>query len=220
MKRVFIYVVSLYSYVASAQMVQGDLQLGSLITKLHDVINLQKDIEIQEIKGVYKLTPWHFAPNLNYDFINDNYYVTISTGPIISNMIGKRQEKRRLSAIERRYTNLERTSELKLKSLFLQVNQRITNLSLSYEILLNDIEIYKIKLQEHENHEIDTEAFLKERSAILNKIKNHNTDITDIQRSLFDIEQLTEQEFEIDLFRFYVSPLIISTFRGDKGGLQ
>jgi hypothetical protein len=198
------------SFGALAQQEQTALQLDSMILKLQDALSVKKDIEIQEIKGVYKLTPWHFVPNLNYDFINNNYYVTISTGPFISNMLGKRQEKRRISAIERRYTSLEHTQEIRLKAIYLQINQRITNIHLSHEILLNDIEIYKIKHQQHEAHEIDTETFLRERSSILNKIKSHNTEVADIQRYLLDVEQLTEQGTELDLFQFYVSPIAVS----------
>ena len=93
--------------------------------------------------------------------------------------------------------------------IYLQVNQKIINLELSHEIILNDIEIYKIKVQQHDNHEIDTETFLRERSAILNKIKSHNTDVADIQRYLLDIEQLTEQESKIDLIKFFVSPELV-----------
>jgi len=120
-------------------------------------------------------------------------------------MINKRQEKRRLSALERRYNNQIKTQEIKLKSLFFSLNQRIANIQLSYEILMNDIEIYKIQIQEHTHNEIDTETFLKEKSAILNKIKSHNKEISDIQSFLYDIEQLTEFEINIDIMKFYVS---------------
>jgi len=202
------------------------LQLDSLFQKLHYVIAVQKEIETEEIKGVYKLTAWHFVPSLNYDFINRNYYVTISTGPFISNMLGKRQEKRRLSAIERRYDNQVKSSEIKLKNTYLSLLQKCTNIQLSHEILLNDIEIFKIKAQQYENHEIDTETFLKERSSILNKVRSHNTDVADIQRYLLDIELLTEFEIEMDMTKFYVSPLAISRdgalllpSEGDRGGL-
>ena len=200
-----------FSFAVMAQQSETGLQLDSLIEKLHQVIGLQKSIETDEIKGVYKLTPWHFAPSLNYDFINNNYYVTISSGPLVTNMINKRQETRRLSAIERRYDNQIKSSEIKLKNTYLSLIQKITNIQLSHEILLNDIEIYKIKLLEHTNNEIDTESFLKERSSILNKVKSHNTDVSDIQRYLLDIELLTEFEIEFDVLQFYVSPLLVSS---------
>jgi len=205
-KMITIYGFLLVSYVAYSQHDETYLQLDSLLVKLHDVIYLQKDIEIEEIKGVYRLTAWHFLPNLNYDFINNNYYVTVSSGPIISNMINKRQETRRLSALDRRYDNQIKSSEIRLKQLYLSLHQRITNLQLSHEIVLNDVEIFKIKLQQHVNHEIDTETFLRERSTILNKIRSHNSDITEIQRSLYEIELLTETELQIDLSRFIVPP--------------
>ena len=206
MKPIVLYCFFAFSLIATnAQQYESDLQFDTLLIKLHDAINLQKEIEIQEIKGVYRITPWHFVPSLNYDFINNRYYVTISSGPLVTNMINKRQEKRRLSALERRYNNQIKTQEIKLKSLIFSLNQRIANIQLSYEILLNDIEIYKIQIQEHANNEIDTETFLKEKSAILNKIKSHNKEISDIQSFLYDIEQLTEFEINIDIMKFYVS---------------
>jgi hypothetical protein len=218
------------SFGAVAQQEQTTLQLDSLTLKLQEALALRKDIEIQEIKGVYKLTAWHFVPSVSYLPIYDrpahkSIFVTFSTTPFVSHMLGKRQEVRRISAIERRYASLEHTQEIRLKTIYLQINQRITNLNLSQVILLNDIEIYKIKIQQHDNHEIDTESFLRERSSILNKIKSHNTDVTDIQRFLLDIEQLTEYEVELDLFQFFVSPLAIdiggafSPLRGAQGGL-
>jgi len=192
------------SYIANSQKYDADMQFDSLLLKLHDVINFQKDIETEEIKGVYRITGWHFIPNLNYDFINNNYYLTISSGPLITNMINKRQETRRLSALERKYNNQIKTSEIKLKQLYLTLNQRITNIQQSHVIIMNDVEIFKIKQQQHINNEIDTESFLRERSSILNKIKSHNDELSNIQRSLFEIELLTETELFVDLGSFYV----------------
>jgi hypothetical protein len=205
MKRIALLVMVSCSFVAVAQQPETVLQLDSLIGKLHHVVGAQKSIEVEEIKGVYRLTPWHFVPALNYDFINNNYYVTISSSPLVQNMISKRQEKRRLSAIDRRYDNIGRTSEIRLKNLYLQINQRLVNIELSYTILINDIEIFKIRKQDHENHVIDTEAFLTAKSSILSKIKSHNQEVADIQRFALDIEQLTEENIELNLSRFFVS---------------
>jgi len=210
MKRIALFFMVFTANVAVAQQVYVDLQLDSLIMRMQDAIAVQKNIEVSEIKGVYRITPWHFVPSLNYDFINNRYYVTISSGPFVTNMINKRQEQRRLSAIDRRYTNLEKTSEIKLKSLYLQLVQKYTNIYLSYDILMNDIEIFKIKSMQNAGNEIDTESFLKEKSSILNKIKNHNNEVADIQRFMLDIEQLTEFEINFDLLQLYVSPLSIS----------
>ena len=180
-------------------------QLDTLMVKLHEAIDVQRSIEIEEIKGVYKLTPWHFAPSLNYDLIGGRYYLTVSSGAFVSNMIGKRQETRRLSATTRKYDNQTKTAEIRLKSLFISVNQKLVNLQLSHEIVSNDMEIFLIKFTEHSNNEIDTETFLKEKSSILNKIKSHNTDVSDIQRQLLEIELLTESEISLDLTDFLVS---------------
>ena len=204
-KFVLFFLFVLYFHSVFSQDLQNDLHLDSLILKLYESLNVQKDIEVSEIKGVYKLTPWHFVPSVNYDFISNRYYLTISSSAFVSNMISKRQEKRRLSSIERRYDNLEKSSEIKLKSLYFQLLQRITDLRLSYEILLNDIDIFKIKHQEFANNEIDTETFLTSKSSILNKIKSHNTSVSDVQRFLFDIEQLTESYLNLDFTSLLVS---------------
>ena len=184
--------------------------LDSLTINMNSAIDLQRDIEIKEIKGVYKLTVWHFmpSPGLGYDFINGRYYVTVSFSPsaFISNMISKRQETRRISATNRKYENQTKVSEIRLKSLFVSVNQQLENIQLSYAIVINDMEYYKIKSTEYANNEIDTETFLKERSTILNKIKTHNNEVADIQRQLLNIELLTETEIPLDLTDFIISP--------------
>jgi len=174
--------------------------------KLHQTIDVQRSIELEEIKGVYRLTPWHFMPSLNYDFINNNYYVTISSGPLIANLISKRQEERRISAATRKYDYQTRAAEIRLKSLFITVNQSLENLKLSHVIVSNDLEIFIIKFTEHSKHEIDTETFLRERSTILNKIRSHNNEVSAIQRQLLEIELLTETEILLDLSAFFVSP--------------
>ena len=184
-------------------------QLDSLIVKLHDAIEVQRSIEIEEIKGVYKLTPWHFVPSLNYDLIGGRYYLTISSSAFVTNMIGKRQETRRLSAATRKYDNQTKAAEIRLKSLFVSINQNLVNLKLSHDIVSNDMEIYLIKSTEHANNEIDTETFLKEKSSILNKIRNHNTEVANIQRQLLEIELLTESEISLDLSAFLISPAAV-----------
>ena len=198
----FLFFVSGVAFAQSSD----SLQLDSLIVKLHHVIDLQRSIEIEEIKGVYRITPWHFVPSLNYDFINNRYYFTVSSGPLVSNMINKRQETRKLSAIERKYDNQIKSSEIKLRSVFISLNQSLANLYLSFEIVSNDIEIFIIKRTEHANNEIDTETFLQARSSILNKIRNHNNEVASIQRQLLEIELLTEKEISIDLASFFISP--------------
>jgi len=182
------------------------LQIDTLIVNLHTAIELQRSIEIEEIAGVYKLTPWHFAPNLNYDFINNNYYVTISTSTIVSHFISKRQETKRISAANRKYDNQTKTAEIRLKSLCITVNQRLTNLQLSYHIVTNDINIFDINHTQYINNEIDTETFLKLKSAILNKIKSHNTEVAEIQKLILEIALLTETEIFLDLTDLLVSP--------------
>jgi hypothetical protein len=186
-----------------------DLKFDTLVYQMEQANYAQKSLETEEIKGVYKLTWWHFVPSLNYDFINNNYYLTINSGAFVTNMINKRQEKKRLSALERRYDNKNKTDEIKLKSLYTNIVHTFETVELGRQILLNDLEIYKIKAQEHEANEIDTETFLKEKSAMLNKIKSHNDQVTKLQSDFYQLEILTENEIQISLDGLYVSSKIL-----------
>jgi len=206
MKLIAIIFLLIFSLLYTCAQETAILQVDTLVVKLHSAINTQRAIEIEEIAGVYKLTPWHFAPSLNYDFINNNYYVTISTSAIVSTMISKRQETKRISAANRKYDNQSKTAEIRLKSLCVSVNQRLTNLQLSYHIVNNDITIFEINHTQYKNNEIDTENFLKLKSAILNKIKNHNSEVSDIQKLILEIALLTETEIFLDLTEFIISP--------------
>ena len=202
-----IYIVFVFSCLSCfSQTSENQLHFDTLLWNLQQANFVQKSIEIQEIKDVHKITLWHFVPNLNYDFINNNYYLTVSTSHFITTMLGKRQEKRQLSAIDRRYDNRLKTSEIKLKSLLLSINHKLDNLKLSGIILSNDIEIFKINQQQYVNNEIDTERFLQDKSQILNKIRLHNSQIIDIQQTLYDIEQITETSLNLDLHCFIVNP--------------
>ena len=193
----------------TCQTTENSLHFDTLLFNLHQATALQKEIQQEEIKGVHKLSAWHFVPNLNYDFINNNYYLTISTSHVITTMLGKRQEKRQLSALERRSANQLKSNEIKLKSLLLSINHKLDNLKLSGIILSNDIEIFQIKKAQSINNEIDTESFLSEKSQILTKIKNHNSQVIDIQQSLYQIEEITEVPLSIDLEQFTVNPEIV-----------
>ena len=181
------------------------VNLDSLVDLLHSSLNERMSIEIEEIKGVYKLTFWHFVPSLNYDFLHNRYYLTISSSAFVSNMINKRQEKRRLSSIDRRYSLNTKSDEVKLKSAYLSLLQKLDLIRLSFEVVLNDIEIFKIKKQEFDNNEIDTETFLKDKSSILNKIKSHNSEVSDIKRYISEIEILTSFVIDFDFSKYYVS---------------
>ena len=215
MKQIF-YILFVFScFYCYPQTSENQLQFDSLLWNLQQATNVQKSIEIEEIKNVHKITAWHFVPNLNYDFINNNYYLTVSTTHLVSTMLGKRQEKKQLSAIDRRYENRLKTNEIKLKSLLLSINHKLDNLKLSGVILSNDIEIFRIKQQQSANNEIDTESFLQDKSQILNKIKLHNSQVVDIQQSVFAIEEITETSVNLELHRFVVNPdtvLIPETF--------
>jgi len=202
----FLSLVLLFGFLNFAQQTEvPDLILDSLVFELHNSVNNQRSIELEEIHGVYKLSWLHFVPSLNYDFINNKYYVTINSAPLISNLIGKRQENRKISATNRKYDYKIKSSEIHLRSLLISINQSIEALVLSYVIVCNDIEIFQIKFSEFNYNEIDTESFLKEKSIILNKIKNHNADVAAIQRQLLEIELLTDSLIDIDLSGFFIS---------------
>jgi hypothetical protein len=181
----------------------NDSLLINLIHNKNSQLVEEKEIEIEETKGVYKLSLWHFAPSLNYDFINNNYYISLSTSSLVNHFLGKRQEKKKISAIERRHKAKQNAEEIKIRTKYGAILREIENIKLSKYILTNDILIYEIKLKQYQNNEIDSETFLREKSSILNKIKTHNTLIINTEKEILEIQNIAEYEFEINLKNFY-----------------
>jgi ABC-type phosphate transport system auxiliary subunit len=180
-----------------------DSILHQIISSRISELEEEKSIEIEETKGLYKLSFWHFAPGMHYDFINNNYYISVSTSALVNHFTGKRQEKKRLSAIDRRHKIKITSEEARIKSKLASIQKDIENAELSKKILDNDDLIYKIKEQQYQNNEIDAETFLREKSSILNKIKIHNTLILSIEKEILELQDMTSHEIQIDLKELY-----------------
>ena len=85
-------IVTVLESVVNAQIDKPALVIDtdSVIFNALSLNNFDKQTEIDEIKGLYRLSPWHFAPGLSYDFVRNRYYVTLSTSGLVSHFLGKR----------------------------------------------------------------------------------------------------------------------------------
>jgi hypothetical protein len=180
-----------------------DTLLSQLLISRISQIDEETRIEIDETRGLHKLSFWHFAPALHYDFINSNYYISLSTAALVNHFLGKRQEKKKLSAIDRRHRVRVANEEIRIKSKFASILKDVDNIALSRKILLNDEQIYRIKQQQYSNNEIDSETFLREKSAMLNKIKTHNSSVLSIEKEILELQSITGYELQADLTELY-----------------
>jgi len=175
--------------------VQSDtLIFNVLSSNLYD-----KQTEIDEIKNLYKLSIWHFAPGISYDFIRNRYYLTLSTGGLVNHFVSKKQEKRRIGVIERKYKAKDFADELRVSNQVLSIQADYQDLLLSKKALLNEIEIFFIHKEQYAQNEIDTEKFLTSKKNIITSIKNHNSSVTSLYKHILNLSSICNVPLSADL---------------------
>jgi len=179
------------------------IDTDSLILNSLSINDFDKQTEISEIQGLYKLSPWHFAPGLSYDFVRNRYYVTLSTSGLVSHFLGKRQERRRVSAIERKYKAKDLSDELRINNKVLAIQADYTDLILAVKVVQIEIDIFLIQKQQYQNNEIDTERFLTAKRNIINTVKNHNSAVTGLYKNILDLSNSTDSTIPVDLSSLY-----------------
>ena len=179
--------------------------INSLIEARTSILKSEKEIQIDEVKGLHKLSPWHFAPSIHYDPINSKYYVSVSTAHLVQHFLAKRQETKQISSIERRHKIKTVAETIKIKKLYAAILIDIQDIEQNQKILETDKLIYNIKKQQYNNNEIDTETFMREKSTILTKIKNHNTTVFKTQKNILELETVAETEFELNIDSLKIS---------------
>ena len=198
-------IITILGSVVNAQIDNLSLVIDtdSIILNSISLNNFDRQTEIDEIKGLYKLSPWHFAPGLSYDFIRNRYYITLSTSGLVSHFLGKRQENRRVSAIERKYKAKDLADQLRINNKVLAIQADHTDLILAVKVVQIEIDIFLIQKQQYENNEIDTERFLTAKRNIINTVKNHNSAVTGLYKNILDLSNSTDSTVPVDLSSLY-----------------
>jgi hypothetical protein len=186
---------------------QGDsillIDANDLIDNARIINNFDKRTEIGEIKNLYKLSVWHFAPGLSYDFVRNRYYVTVSTSGLVNHFIGKRQEKRRINAIERKYKAKNIGDELKIGNQVLAIQADYKDLILARQIVQIEIDIFMIQREQYEKNEIDTEKFLTSKKNIINTVKNHNSAVTELYKRILELSSVSDTPIKLNFSDLY-----------------
>jgi hypothetical protein len=181
------------------------MQADSLIENLHLTNAFDRETEIGEIRNLYKLSLWHFAPGVSYDFIRNHYYLTVSTSGLVNHFINKKQERRRIGAIERKYKAKEISDELRISNLLLAIRADYQDLQLARQAVQIEIDIFLIQKEQYEKNEIDTEKFLTAKKNIINTIKNHNSAVTELYKQILNLSGICNASIPADLKDLYFS---------------
>jgi hypothetical protein len=179
------------------------IDIENLIINVQLVNDFDKNTEIGEIKNLYKLSVWHFAPGVSYDFIRNRYYLTLSTSGLVNHFISKRQEKRRINSIERKYKAKNIGDELKINNKVLAIKADYKDLVLAKQIVQIEIDIFLIQKEQYEKNEIDTEKFLTSKKNIINTIKNHNSEVTELYKKILEISSISDTPIPLDFSNLY-----------------
>ena len=180
-----------------------DLKLDTLILNVLSTNDFDKQTEIDEIQNLYKLSVWHFAPGVSYDFIRNRYYLTVSTSGLVSHFISKKQENRRVSAIERKYKAKQLADELRVTNQLLSIQADYQNILLSQKAVNIEIDIFNIHKEQYAKNEIDTEQFLNHKRSIINTIRIQNSAVTELYKQILTLSSICNTTISADLSHLY-----------------
>jgi len=180
-----------------------NIKADTLILNVLYTNDFDKQTEISEIKDLYKLSIWHFAPGVSYDFIRNRYYLTVGTSGLVNHFISKKQETRRVSAIERKYKAKQLADELKVTNQLLSIQADYQNILLTRKAVQIEIDIFLIHKEQYAKNEIDTEQFLTHKRNIINVIRNQNAAVTELYKSILNLSTICNTEISADLSNLY-----------------
>jgi hypothetical protein len=175
----------------------------TLIDNLISANNFDRETELSEIRNLYKLSIWHFAPGVSYDFIRNRYYLTVSTSGLVNHFVNKKQETRRIGAIERKYKAKNLSDELKVHNIIRAIEADYRDILLNHQATEIEIETFMINKQQYEQNEIDTEKYLNAKASIINKIKQHNSTVTAMYKSILTLSDICNTPIPADLKQLY-----------------
>jgi len=180
-----------------------NIKTDTLIHNIHNINSFEKETEISEIKNLYKLSIWHFAPGISYDFIRNRYYLTISTSGLVTHFANKKVEKRRLGSIERKYKARDLGDEFRVSNLVMGIEKDYQDLILAKKVVDIEIEIFIIQQQQYKENEIDTEKYLTSKKNIINSIKQHNNSVTNLYKQILNLSSICNTTISADLSELY-----------------
>ena len=205
------YLYGLLLVISSLAYSQSESRLNSLPairadSLIHSALKLNhydRQTEIDEIQNIYKLSIWHFAPGVSYDFIRNRCYVTINTAGLANYYVSKKQERRRVGAIERKYKAKDIYDELRISNMIMSIQSDYQDLLLSKKAVQNDVDIFLIHKEQYEQNEIDTEKFLTSKKSIITSIKNHNSAVTALYKDILNLSSVCNSPISTDLNQLY-----------------
>ena len=180
-----------------------NIRADTLIFNVLNTNDFDKQTEIEEIQNLYKLSVWHFAPGVSYDFIRNRYYLTVGTSGLVNHFISKKQETRRISAIERKYKAKQLADELKVTNQLLSIQADYQNILLSRKAAQIEIDIFIIHKEQYAKNEIDTEQFLSHKRNIINVIRNQNSAVTGLYKEILNLSSICNSTISADLSDLY-----------------
>jgi hypothetical protein len=176
-----------------------NIRADTLILNVLSANDFDKETEISEIKNLYKLSVWHFSPGISYDFVRNRYYLTVSTSSLVNHFVSKKQEKRRVSAIERKYKAKQLADELRVTNQLMSIQAEYQDIIMSKRIVLIEIDIFLLHQEQYSKNEIDTEQFLTHKRNIINVIKNHNSAVTNLYKEILNLSSICNTPLSADL---------------------
>jgi hypothetical protein len=202
---VFVFLTPVFGQSNDSDKLILNLQPDTLIFNLHVANAFDRETELDEIRNLYKLSVWHFAPGIAYDVIRDRIFLTISTSNLISHFVNKKVENRRIGAIERKYKAKDLGDELRIINLVRGIEKDYQDLVLAKKVVDIEIEIFLIHQQQFQENEIDTEKYLTSKRNIVSSINRHNGAVTNLVKQILNLSSICNSPLSADLEHLYIA---------------
>jgi hypothetical protein len=176
--------------------------LESLNYELIAIHSKNMDAEITAFKIPNTFNWVYFMPNLGYDFINQNPYLTISLSGI-TGLINqkKRNKQKRLSIVKKGELRLI-TDLYNLKIKYENVNDEIQKFAAKISLFNDYKDLYSIKENQYLNKEITTENWIIEKIKIKEKVALIEAYTNKIEKLIEEIKWLIKKEIKVQLPKF------------------
>lgn len=146
-------------------------RLDTLQSMLTNMDSVRLEADLTEFLDSYTLTWLHFIPTIGLNISNLQPMFGLSTSPITSYYQNKKMISQKIKSIKRKAEIQQKTNQIKLINLYHGLNNDILQLNITLETLKKYNQLYEIKCMQHKENEINTETFLTQQVAHIERKK-------------------------------------------------
>lgn len=186
-----ILIIILISSTSYAQIIDDITTLENLVIQKH---SNQLNSELTAHKKNKTFDYLNFIPSVNYDFVRNNYYLSVHVSDIVGFFEKRHNSKQKKKSIKQVYSVTLEEKLTRLKSNYLYINHLIHQLQEDIEVYKLQKQLFKLKEESYKAEEIPIKEYLEAKIKIKKERQSLHALENRIRLKSFDIEELTSKE--------------------------